>query len=340
MNGTGAWQHTNVFAAGMLVATYDNRGLHYQLSDALNTRRVQTTSNGVVEQSYISLPYGEMPVGQALGATEHHFTGKEHDQESGNDYFGARYYESSMGRFLTPDWSAKEDPVPYAKLDNPQSLNLYSYVWNNPLSRTDLDGHQCDWCKKALGWLTSSHSASVGTTGSVSNDAERSGPLTTNAKAITGTASASASYGANTGASAKVSGSVAEATVNEGTHSTTQMNGVTANAGASVSAGVNGVSASAGANADALTASQTEKVSLGSVTITGSASGAVGVGANISFQFGPSGISYSEGAALGYGGGWSLSISWGGVAATGGASVKGTVDSTTTTINKPEVQPQ
>jgi hypothetical protein len=46
-----------------------------------------------------------------------------------------------MGRFMSPDWSAKITPVPYAKLDNPQSLNLYAYVGNNPLSRRDLDGH-------------------------------------------------------------------------------------------------------------------------------------------------------------------------------------------------------
>ena len=49
-------------------------------------------------------------------------TGKERDAESGNDYFGARYYASSMGRFMSPDWSAKVEPVPYAKLDNPQTL--------------------------------------------------------------------------------------------------------------------------------------------------------------------------------------------------------------------------
>jgi RHS repeat-associated protein len=46
------------------------------------------------------------------------FTGKERDTESGNDYFGARYYASSMGRFMSQDWSAKVAPVPYAKLDN------------------------------------------------------------------------------------------------------------------------------------------------------------------------------------------------------------------------------
>jgi len=69
------------------------------------------------------------------------FTGKERDTESGNDYFEARYYASSFGRFMSPDWSAKEEPVPYAKLDDPQSLNLYAYVGNNPMVRDDLDGH-------------------------------------------------------------------------------------------------------------------------------------------------------------------------------------------------------
>jgi RHS repeat-associated protein len=69
------------------------------------------------------------------------FTGKERDAESGLDYFGARYYGSSMGRFMSPDWAAKATPVPYAKLDNPQSLNLYAYVGNNPLSHIDPDGH-------------------------------------------------------------------------------------------------------------------------------------------------------------------------------------------------------
>lgn len=79
----------------------------------------------------------------------YHFTGKERDTESGLDYFDARYYSSNMGRFMSPDWSAKEEPVPYAKLDDPQSLNLYSYVYNNPLSSIDADGHEStdDWLR-------------------------------------------------------------------------------------------------------------------------------------------------------------------------------------------------
>jgi RHS repeat-associated protein len=68
-------------------------------------------------------------------------TGKERDTESGLDYFGARYYGSGMGRFMSPDWADKAEPLPYADLTNPQSLNLYSYAGNNPLSRSDADGH-------------------------------------------------------------------------------------------------------------------------------------------------------------------------------------------------------
>lgn len=46
----------------------------------------------LLEATYQSLPFGEPPVGQPLGPTEQHFTGKERDTESGLDYFGARYY--------------------------------------------------------------------------------------------------------------------------------------------------------------------------------------------------------------------------------------------------------
>jgi hypothetical protein len=49
-----------------------------------------------------------------------------------------------MGRFMSPDWAAKAEPVPYAKMENPQTLNLYAYVGNNPLSNVDADGHEVD----------------------------------------------------------------------------------------------------------------------------------------------------------------------------------------------------
>ena len=48
---------------------------------------------------------------------------------------------------MTPDWAAKPTTVPYALFGDPQTLNLYSYVRNNPLSRADLDGHCADHYK-------------------------------------------------------------------------------------------------------------------------------------------------------------------------------------------------
>ena len=72
-------------------------------------------------------------------------TGKERDAETGLDYFGARYFSGAQGRFITPDWSEDPYALPYANLSNPQSLNLYAYAQNNPLSRRDEDGHvTCD----------------------------------------------------------------------------------------------------------------------------------------------------------------------------------------------------
>ena len=71
-------------------------------------------------------------------------TGKERDQETGNDYFEARYYGVNTGRFMSPDWSSTPEDMPYAKLTNPQSLNLYSYMYNNPIIGADPTGHLPD----------------------------------------------------------------------------------------------------------------------------------------------------------------------------------------------------
>lgn len=68
----------------------------------------------------------------------HHFTGKERDAESGNDYFGARYYASSMGRWMSPD----PGKINKKHLANPQKWNKYAYVLNNPLALFDPDGQE------------------------------------------------------------------------------------------------------------------------------------------------------------------------------------------------------
>jgi RHS repeat-associated protein len=118
-------------------------GLFYNHADWLGTERVRTTSSGTIYEKCTDTPYGMNLLCVGPDTSPMHFTGKQHDYESGLDNFGARYYGSSnaLGRFMTPDWSAKAEPVPYAKLDNPQSLNLYAYADNNPLRFVDVDGH-------------------------------------------------------------------------------------------------------------------------------------------------------------------------------------------------------
>ena len=61
------------------------------------------------------------------------FTGKQRDTESTLDYFWARHYSSTLGRWMSPDPSG----IASADLGNPQTLNLYGYVANNPLSHID-----------------------------------------------------------------------------------------------------------------------------------------------------------------------------------------------------------
>ncbi|MGA2436476.1 MAG: RHS repeat-associated core domain-containing protein, partial [Bryobacteraceae bacterium] len=127
----------------------------YFTEDHLGSTRLLTDQNGNVAKRFDYLPFGEEIFAGVGGrtATEGYlsapdplnpkFTGKIHDNETGLDFMEARYFSSAQGRFTIPDWSAKEEPVPYAKLENPQSLNLYSYVLNNPISAFDPDGH-CD----------------------------------------------------------------------------------------------------------------------------------------------------------------------------------------------------
>ncbi|MGB6131548.1 MAG: RHS repeat-associated core domain-containing protein, partial [Acidobacteriaceae bacterium] len=106
------------------------------------TKRMQTTASGNSQETCTSNPFGDgLNCAGGADATEDHFTGKDHDTESGLDYFYARYYSETLGRFMTPDWAAAPAAVPYAAYGDPQTLNLYDYVQNNPLTGIDATGH-------------------------------------------------------------------------------------------------------------------------------------------------------------------------------------------------------
>ena len=99
--------------------------VHYFFADQLGSTNVMTNADAsVTEQDIEYHPYGEQQVYTDNQGQEYRFTGKEHDPETNKDYFGARYYSSAMGRFMTLDWAATPIPVPYAKAGLPQTLNL------------------------------------------------------------------------------------------------------------------------------------------------------------------------------------------------------------------------
>jgi len=121
--------------------------VRYYFQDHLHSTNVVTDCCGNILNESDYYPYGGETVISDSDSNHYKFTGKERDPESCTagsclDNFGARYYASSMGRFMTPDWAARPTAVPYAVFGDPQSLNLYTYVRNDPVTRADCDGHQ------------------------------------------------------------------------------------------------------------------------------------------------------------------------------------------------------
>jgi RHS repeat-associated protein len=134
--GYNGWGKGYVYLGGQLVAQYADSTTHFVHKDHLGSTRLLTKlDKSPLEAPYDYLPYGE-PIGPSGSGTTHKFTGKERDAESGLDYFGARYYASTLGRFTSVD-PVKITP---GRLRDPQQLNQYSYVRNNPLRFIDPDG--------------------------------------------------------------------------------------------------------------------------------------------------------------------------------------------------------
>jgi RHS repeat-associated protein len=143
---TGAIQKEYVYGADGLTATIEGSNTQYLTADHLGSPRVVTNASGAVTLRRDFKPFGEeITAGtggrstvQGWGASNslrQQFTSYERDNESELDYAQARYFNSGHGRFTSPD-DFKND----SDINDPQSMNKYVYVRNNPLTLIDPDG--------------------------------------------------------------------------------------------------------------------------------------------------------------------------------------------------------
>lgn len=127
-----------------------------QTSDPVATN---TDGNGVFLRR-LSTPYGTEYAQQSIAPLDPSFpafgfTDHEYDSESGLYYMRARYYDASVGRFLSPDPALNNGGDSFERIIGiPQAANAYSYVDNQPTVTIDPTG------ETPIGTTVSDHVAS------------------------------------------------------------------------------------------------------------------------------------------------------------------------------------
>jgi RHS repeat-associated protein len=107
-------------------------------NDHLGGINVITNAGGTRAQLVEYDPWGKVTRSEGDADPRHRFTGQELDLESGLYYYGGRYYDQEISKFLSAD------PIVQAPA-NPQNLNRYTYVINNPQTLVDPSGHMFFW---------------------------------------------------------------------------------------------------------------------------------------------------------------------------------------------------
>jgi|GEM_PF-5109992 len=130
----GQVKATYVYANGMRIASVLPDGnVQFFHNDPLGSPILISDEEGNAVQRYVYDPFGTVIVSKGENDNHYTYTGKEFDAGSGLMYYGARFYDPKIGRFITKDIAEPD-------YGNPQSLNRYVYCLNNPLVYVDPDG--------------------------------------------------------------------------------------------------------------------------------------------------------------------------------------------------------
>ena len=145
----GSTTNDYVYIGSRLVAKLSGGSTYYFHQDALGSTRLVTTGSTTSFSSNYQ-PFGPQYASSGTDPT-YKYTDKPQDASSGLYYFGARYYNTTVGRFLS------RDPA-QSKTNDAQSLNPYAYARNNPEKLTDPTGAYWisewnEWGWRCVSWF-------------------------------------------------------------------------------------------------------------------------------------------------------------------------------------------
>ncbi len=101
--------------------------------DHLKTIRVISDSTGAEVKRTIYLAFGKKEIQTGTHTESKGYIGERHDEETGYLFLNARYLDPELGRFISPDWwDPNQEGV---------GTNRYSYAHNNPINKSDENGH-------------------------------------------------------------------------------------------------------------------------------------------------------------------------------------------------------
>jgi len=122
------------YAGSQRVAMRVGTTLSYLFGDHLGSTSITTDASGNLSGELRYLPFGETRYTSGQTPTSFRYTGQREDSTINLYWMGSRWYDSALGRFLSPDSIVPDR-------GNPQGLDRYAYVANNPISRIDSSGH-------------------------------------------------------------------------------------------------------------------------------------------------------------------------------------------------------
>jgi RHS repeat-associated protein len=133
-DASGNTSNEYIFFAGGKARRDGSGNVYFYFGDQIGTTRTITNSTGSLCYDADFYPFGgeRTPVMNTC-AQNYKFAGMERDPETGNDHTQFRQYASNLGRWMSPDPMGGD-------IMNPQSLNRYAYVMNNPPTLTDPEG--------------------------------------------------------------------------------------------------------------------------------------------------------------------------------------------------------